>query len=94
MAVRAAFLGFLWTVSVDAGLDMGARVLQDGRGCSFKVWAPHAKSVEVELRKGTATAGVATLALQQDGNIWHGVSEEVGAGDDYRFAVEVSHGVK
>ena len=92
MTLPAVFLGFLWMVSVEAGLDMGACVRQDGRGCSFKVWAPHASSVEVDLRKASAKGERTSFALQRgDENIWFGESKDAVAGDDYRYAVQVTH---
>ena len=50
-----------------AALDMGARVLPGGRGCSFKVWAPHGENVRVEVRKGDGGVGIAqeTVELKQ-----------------------------
>ena len=80
----------LSVVSVDAGLDMGANLLPGGRGTGFKVWAPYATSVKVELRKASTTGGseVAVELVKGDGNIWYGVDEAAGAGDDYRYLVE------
>ena len=50
-----------------AALDMGARVLPGGRGCSLKVWAPHGENVRVEVRKRDEGAGIAqeTVELKQ-----------------------------
>ena len=36
----------------------------DGGGASFRVWAPHASTVAVELKDG------AKLPLQRDGDVW------------------------
>ena len=91
MAARATcFLLVVLADRADAALDMGARVMAGGRGVSFKVWAPHASSVNVELRK--ASAGTDTFALQKgDGSIFYGETADAEAGDDYRYAVEVSY---
>lgn len=77
-------------VTVDAGLDMGARLLPGGRGTGFKVWAPHATSVKVELRKASATGGsdVAVELVKGDGNIWYGEDAAAQQGDYYRYLVE------
>jgi len=59
--------------NTDAALDMGARLLPGGRGIGFKVWAPHASSVNVEMKKATATNVDETLALVKGGeNVWYG----------------------
>lgn len=90
MAARVALLLVVWAGTVDAALDMGARVLPGGRGVSFKVWAPHASAVNVELRK--ASAETDTIALQKgDGNTFYGETPNAEAGDDFRYAVEVSY---
>lgn len=87
MAARVALLLVVWAGTVDAALDMGARVLPGGRGVSFKVWAPHASAVNVELRK--ASAETDTIALQKgDGNTFYGETPNAEAGDDFRYAVE------
>ena len=79
--------------SIDAALDMGATLLSDGRGCSFKVWAPHASEMRVEVKPGAAAIATEehTIVLQRgDGDMWYGECDRAHAGCDYRIALESS----
>lgn len=58
----------------------GAEPLQDGRW-RFRLWAPDATRVAVELPDGGAD-------LDHHGEGWWGVDSAAGAGDSYRFVVD------
>src|SRR5690348_12213805 len=59
---------------------LGAVPLGDGR-TSFRVWAPAARTVAVEL------GGEDRPLERGDDGIWHGVLEAA-AGDDYRYVLD------
>jgi len=63
----------------DWRLEMGALLLQEG--VRFRVWAPAARSVDVEIGE----RGVA-LTAGADG-VWEGMVAQAKAGDRYRFRV-------
>ena len=70
-----------------AGLDMGSTLLPSG-GAGFKVWAPHASFVRVELElKATNSKEILELSRGEN-DVWYGESQSATAGDDYRYAVE------
>jgi maltooligosyltrehalose trehalohydrolase len=68
-------------MSVD--LELGARVTADG-SVAFKVWAPRARSVSVELADGTRSARLETT----DGEIFEGTLAGVGPGTDYVYVLD------
>jgi maltooligosyltrehalose trehalohydrolase len=81
------------STSIDAALDMGATLLPDGRGCSFKFWSPHASAMRVEILPGVSKTATEkhTIELQRgDGNHWFGESDRAFGGCDYRIALESS----
>lgn len=85
----------LWMIfiSTEAALDMGATLLPDGRGCSFKIWAPHASAIRVEILPGVAVTAPEkhTIELKRgDCDRWYGESDRAQAGCDYRIALESS----
>lgn len=90
---RPLILIFMLSTSIDAALDMGATLLPDGRGCGFKIWAPHASAMRVEILPGISTTATVehTIELKRgDGNHWYGESDRAHAGCDYRIALESS----
>lgn len=64
-------------------LELGARVRADG-SVGFKVWAPKARDVSVELADGTRSARLDT----KDGELFEGVLPDLGAGADYVFVLD------
>ena len=65
--------------------DLGARVLPGGTGVSFRVWAPRARSVELELVRPAARR--TPLQAGPDG-LFHLVVPDLGAGADYFFILD------
>jgi maltooligosyltrehalose trehalohydrolase len=65
--------------------DLGARVLPGGTGVSFRVWAPRACSVELELVRPAARR--TPLEAGPDG-LFHLVVPDLGAGADYFFILD------
>jgi len=64
----------------DWRMDMGATVLGDG--VRFRVWAPAARRVDVQLaRDGTPLA-------QTDDGVWEGVVAQARAGSTYRYRLD------
>jgi maltooligosyltrehalose trehalohydrolase len=59
---------------------LGAVPLGDGR-VSFRVWAPAARTVAVELN------GADRALARGDDGVWHGILEAA-AGDDYRYVLD------
>lgn len=65
------------------GLDFGARVAKNDR-VAFKVWAPRASSVEVEI---VGSPGRTKRLERTDGETFVGEISELGAGADYHFVL-------
>ena len=62
-------------------------------GCSFRVWAPHAKSVAVLIKDGLDWEIAAPLlrqTLTRDGDYWSATVPGVTAGKLYRFEIKKS----
>ncbi|MFS8065020.1 MAG: malto-oligosyltrehalose trehalohydrolase, partial [Byssovorax sp.] len=68
---------------MDGELDLGARVRADG-SVGFKVWAPRAQQVSVELADGSGRSARLDTA---DGEIFEGILADVGAGADYLYVL-------
>ena len=69
---------------------MGAIVHADG--CTFRVWAPHAKSVKVRIKPGGKGRGkLSALAVEGDG-YWAADVPGVSAGDHYKFVLDTPAG--
>jgi hypothetical protein len=56
-------------------------------GASFKVWAPHASAVRVELKRASGSAETLDM-VKWDNNLWHSEAASAAPGDDYRYALE------
>jgi len=69
---------------VIADLELGARVVDDG--VQFRVWAPRARTVEVELGD-PARPRLVALARGRDG-VFAGRDAAVAAGDDYALRLD------
>jgi maltooligosyltrehalose trehalohydrolase len=65
------------------GSRLGAHTLGDNRGTEFRVWAPHARTVELEL----PARGV-RIAMQENDGLFECEVREVGAGTDYWFLLD------
>jgi maltooligosyltrehalose trehalohydrolase len=65
------------------GMPFGAELRADG-STRFRLWAPGAASVELEL---AGSAGQARLAMRRDANGWHELVTRAAAGTRYRFVV-------
>ncbi len=63
--------------------DLGASVLPGG-GVAFKVWAPRARSIEVELADGSARASLE----RGDDDVFAGAMTAAAAGADYFYVVD------
>jgi maltooligosyltrehalose trehalohydrolase len=64
----------------DWRMDMGATVLGDG--VRFRVWAPAARRVDVQL------AAECTPLAQTDDGVWEGVVAQARAGSTYRYCLD------
>jgi maltooligosyltrehalose trehalohydrolase len=62
---------------------LGAHSLAEGRGTEFRVWAPHARSVELEL----PGRGVRVTMEPQDG-VFACELKDIGAGTDYSYLLD------
>jgi maltooligosyltrehalose trehalohydrolase len=66
------------------GFDLGAHVRADG-SVAFKVWAPRAREVAVELADGSGRS----IALRTtDGETFEGIFADLGAGADYVYVLD------
>lgn len=66
------------------------------RGCSFRVWAPHATALTVLIQNGNSwdaneTPDRAPLAGPDDG-YWSGTAPNVGPGQLYRYEITTDGG--
>jgi maltooligosyltrehalose trehalohydrolase len=76
--------------SLKRRMPVGAEVLPDGAGVSFRVWAPKCQKVSVVLERADRSVGTET-AMQREPDGYHAAYvAEAGAGSLYRFRVGAS----
>ncbi|HWE61440.1 MAG TPA: alpha-amylase family glycosyl hydrolase [Chloroflexota bacterium] len=71
---------------VSSTTALGATLLPGNAGAAFRVWAPNASAVQVQLAP-SATDAVEALPLGQEGAYWSADIGGVAAGHRYRFAI-------
>ena len=73
-------------------LQQGMGAIVHAGGCTFRVWAPHAKAVKVRVKPGGKGRGkLSALALEGDG-YWAADVAGVSAGDHYKFVLDTPAG--
>jgi maltooligosyltrehalose trehalohydrolase len=75
------------TLEFQRSLPIGAEVLPDGSGVSFRLWAPHRQRVSIFLR---GESGNIIVPLRKDAKTgyFEGVSERAGAGSRYLCSLD------
>jgi 1,4-alpha-glucan branching enzyme len=75
--------------------------LQDGmgaivhtKGCTVRVWAPHAKSVKVRVKSGGMGRGKLTALNHETDGFWAADLPGVKAGDHYKFVLDTPAGMR
>jgi len=74
------------------GDQFGGRLLADGQGAAFTVWAPNAESVSVIGDWNQWNPEADALAPRADGSgLWEGQAPKAAQGDVYKFRVRSRH---